>query len=357
MKQIFILGRNPELSQLEIQSYLEARGKEYTEIFFEDSYLCLELNQEINIDELGGVIKSAKILSDGNEGTVSGYIYDNDLYPSDKFTYGMFGNLDPDALKQKFKMEKRKAVQKHGRRRMDIQDGEKMELPNADVYFFLHQSRKNTYFGTINQEYNSKDVAQRDMNKPDRREHLAISPRLSKILINLSGAKPGDLLLDPFCGVGGVLQEALIKGISVYGSDIDADSIKSALKNMKWLKSNYKIRNPYIYERRDATKIPDKQFDAIATETPLGEVVRKKPNDRDAERIIRNFERLIIPILRHLRTIKKRNAKIAITFPRIREHEVDFEKIVEETGLEIIHEPIIESRTRQFISRDIVVLQ
>jgi tRNA G10 N-methylase Trm11 len=357
MKQVFILGRNPELSQLEIQSYLEAREEKYKEIFFEDSYLCLELNQEININELGGVIKSVKVLSEGHEGIVSGYIYDNELFESDKFTYGMFGNAEPDAIKQKFKMEKRKAVQKHGRRRMDIQDGEKMELPKADVFFFLHTFGKNIYFGIINQEYDSKDVAKRDMNKPERREHLAISPRLSKILINLSGARNGDLLLDPFCGVGGVLQEALLKKISVYGSDIDADAIKSALKNFKWLKHNYKITNPYILERRDANKILNKQFDAIATETPLGEVVRKRPNDRDAERIIRSFERLIIPILKHLKFVKKRKAKIAITFPRIREHEADFEKIVEETGLELVYEPIIESRPNQYISRDIVVLQ
>ena len=106
----------------------------------------------------------------------------------------MFGNAEPDPIKQKFKSERRKAVQKHGRRRIDIQDGDTLELPKADIHFFLHHSGKGTYFGTITQEYDSKDVAKRDMNKPERREHLAISPRLSKILINLSGAKPGDLL-------------------------------------------------------------------------------------------------------------------------------------------------------------------
>jgi hypothetical protein len=37
------------------------------------------------------------------------------------------------------------------------------------------------------------------MQKPIRREELAISPRLAKILINLSGAKKNNLLLDPFC--------------------------------------------------------------------------------------------------------------------------------------------------------------
>jgi tRNA G10 N-methylase Trm11 len=254
-------------------------------------------------------------------------------------------------------MEKRKAMQKHGRRRMDLQDGEKMELPKADVFFFLHNSGKSTYFGIVNQEYDTQDVAKRDMNKPERREHLAISPRLSKILINLSGVKDRELLLDPFCGVGGILQEALLKKISVYGSDIDANAIKSALQNFKWLKENYKVMSPYILERRDVGKIIDKQFNGVATETPLGEVVRKRPNDRDADRIIRNFERFIIPALRSLKVIKKRKAKIAITFPRIRDHGVDYERILEETGMELVMEPIAESRPKQYISRDIVVLR
>ena len=75
--------------------------------------------------------------------------------------------------------------------------------------------------GIAEQIYDSTGVKNRDMNKPVRREALAISPRLSKILINLSEAKPHDKLLDPFCGIGGILAEALIKRINVHGIDKD----------------------------------------------------------------------------------------------------------------------------------------
>ena len=99
------------------------------------------------------------------------------------------------------------------------------------------------------------------------------------------------------------------------------------------------------------------QFSAIATESPLGKVLRKKPKDNEAKQIITNFEAYIIPILRRLKSVKRSSAKIAITFPVIRKFHVDVKKIASKTGLKIYINPILESRSDQFISRDILVLK
>jgi tRNA G10 N-methylase Trm11 len=357
MKQIFILGRNPELSRAEILAYAAARGNVLKEVLFEGNYLIFEVEREIDIQNLGGCLRSGLVLSDGTESDVSGYIMKEDLYDSDKFKYGVFGNSEEDIFKEKFKSEKRKAVLKHGRNRMRSQGGENFEVPKADVHFFLAENGDEFYFGTLDKEYNYEGVKKRDMEKPMRREELAISPRLSKILINLAGTKEDDLLLDPFCGIGGVLIEALVMGIKVYGVDRDANAIKGAVNNLAWLKKNFEIRKPYIVERRDARKVPDKRFDAIATETPLGKVVRHKPNRGEAEEIIESFEKFIIPLLRYFKSIKKKSARIAITFPRIREVGVDCSILEEDTGLKVVTGPILERREDQFIGRDIVVFE
>ena len=357
MKQIFILGRNPELSKAEILAYADTRNLEPKEILFEENYLVLELNTQIDIQDLGGTIKSGEVLSEGSEEEVADYINKEDLFDSDKFTYGVFGNVDEEILKEKFKSEKRKAVLKHGRQRMKSQGGEKFEIPKSDVCFFLSALDDKFYFGTLSQEYDYEGVKSRDMEKPVRREELAISPRLSKILINLAGAKEDDLVLDPFCGIGGILIEALVRGMKVYGVDRDANAIKGALSNMSWLKKNFKIMKPYIIERRDARKVPDKQFDAIATETPLGKIVRHRPNRQEARETIENFERFIMPLLKYFKSIKKESARIAITFPKIREAGVDCSLVEEETGLKVVTGPIFEGRPGQFIGRDIVVFE
>ena len=59
MKYLFILGRNPELSEAELKYYfnpkIESKDKEI---------LILETDKLPNIDELGGTIKIAKIISE-----------------------------------------------------------------------------------------------------------------------------------------------------------------------------------------------------------------------------------------------------------------------------------------------------
>lgn len=359
VRVFFILGRNPELSRAEILEFLKAREREHKEIFFEENLLVLETKEgeRFDIQEFGGVMWMGQITAEGTTADISKYINETEIIPSDKFSYAIFGNQEPELLKDKFKERKKKGMIKHGRKQIEFQGGEKQNLPSADFYLFYHEHEATVYFGIATQDYNDSDVKKRDMQKPVRRESLAISPRLSKILINLSGAKPRDLLLDPFCGIGGILQEALIKKINVYGIDKEKQATIGAEKNIKWLKQNYRIKNTHKIENIDARKTPDLQFSSIATETPLGKILRKKPSDNEAKQIILNFEAFIIPILRRLKKCKRSNAKIAITFPVIRSLHVDARKIAEKTDLKIHTNPIPESRPDQFISRDILVFQ
>ena len=359
MKTFFILGRNPELSRAEILAFMRARNRTCKEILFEENILVLEINkgEKFDIQEFGGLMKLGKVVFEDAETEFITYLQKNEIVPADKFSYATFGNLDPELLKEKFKSEKKKAMLKHGRKRIKFQDGKKQELPNADFNIFYHRHQNKVYLGTATQNYSYYSVKERDMGKPVRREHLAISPRLSKILINLSEAKPHDLLLDPFCGVGGILQEALLKRINVYGIDKDIQTIKDAEENLDWLTKKYPIKSKYTLENLNSRKAPDLQFKAIATEAPLGEVLKKRPNDDEAKNIIQNFEAYIIPILTRIKKVKKPDAKIAITFPAIRTFRVDAQKIVNKTGLKIILNPILESRPDQFISRDFVVFQ
>jgi len=58
-------------------------------------------------------------------------------------------------------------------------------------------------------------------------------PKLARGLVNLSGARKE--LLDPLCGVGGILIEACLMGLHAVGSDIDAKLLDGARKNLRAL--------------------------------------------------------------------------------------------------------------------------
>ncbi|MFH0711840.1 MAG: hypothetical protein V1889_01910 [archaeon] len=367
MKQFFILGRNPELSKTEIIEFLKAREKTHKEILFEKNILILETSEEekLDIQEFGGTLHLGKIISEGANEQILKYIDENEIVPADKFSYTVLGNQNPEILKNKFKSEKKKAIIKHSKKQIKFQNGKKQEFPKVDFYILYHSQPPTTncqlptkvYLGIADQNYDNTEIKKRDMQKPTRRESLAISPRLSKILINLSGAKPNDLLLDPFCGIGGILQEALIKKINAHGVDKDKSATENAEKNLKWLTQKYKIENTYKIENKNSQNISGIPFTTIATEAPLGKLLRKKPTDKEAKQIILDFEAHIIPILKHLKKIKNPSTKIAITFPIIQNFHTDAEKIAEKTELKIYLKPIQESRPNQFISRDILVLQ
>ncbi|MBT6690586.1 hypothetical protein HN903_01690 [archaeon] len=359
MKTFFILGRNPELSRNEILEFLKARNRAHNEILFEENLLVIEFNEgeRLDIQEFGGTMHLGEITFEGTNEKLKIHLNKNEIVPSDKFTYATFGNQDPQILKDKFKKEKKIASIKHGRKLIKFQDGNKQENPKADFYIFHHSHNDTIYLATATQTYDPTEVKNRDMNKPVRREELAISPRLSKILINLSGAKPHDKLLDPFCGIGGILAEALIKKINVHGIDKEREATIGAEQNLKWLTQEYAIQTKYQIENNDSRRAPDLQFNAIATETPLGKLLTKKPSENQARQIITNFEAYMVPILKRLKKVKKPSAKIAITFPVIRNLHTDAQKIAERSGLRIYIQPIQESRSDQFVSRDILVLQ
>ncbi|MFA4960336.1 MAG: hypothetical protein WC548_01610 [Candidatus Pacearchaeota archaeon] len=356
MKQIFILGRNPKLSREEIVSYIMAR-ENYKEVFFDENFLLVEVLNEVNIQELGGTIKSGKIIFEGKNDEFRKFLDTNEIIPSDKFSYSILGNGEYEILQEKFKSEKKKAVLKHGRKKIRFQDGDDFGLARADYTLFLHDIKGIVYFGEINKEYSYLEIKKRDMGKPVRREEFAISPRLAKILINLSGVRAGQHLVDPFCGIGGIVIESLIKGINVTGIDNDRAAIENAKKNIEWLKQNFEIKSRYTLINSNSNSAPDMQFDGVATETPLGELFKKKPSDKEAKEIMVKFEDRIIPILRRLSRIKKHGAKIAITFPVIRNFKPDEKMIANESGLRIISGPILESRPEQFISREILVME
>ncbi len=73
--------------------------------------------------------------------------------------------------------------------------------------------------------------------KPHKRPFFypgSMSPKLARCMVNLTGIKKGDLVLDPFCGTGGILIEAGIMGARVVGADIDERMVEGTIKNLNY---------------------------------------------------------------------------------------------------------------------------
>ncbi len=92
-----------------------------------------------------------------------------------------------------------------------------------------------------------------------------LMPTSARCMVNLARTPRGGVLLDPFCGVGGILLEAGLIGAKLVGIDIDREMIDGARKN---LEASDVIDFQLMVG--DARKLPALEVDAIATDPPFG---------------------------------------------------------------------------------------
>ncbi len=360
MKYIFILGRNPELSKAEIFSYLKRIGNMVIRTEEFRNSILIELENELEkktIIKLGGTIAIGKVIckTDLKE------LESQTLYfgTKNKMNYCIWNfskdnsyNKISEYLKKRFRQEKLKTTEKPLTGSLKLQDGKEMRISSGlidEEYFIFNDS-----FGKITEKCNYKELEFRDMRKPTRRQELAISPRLAKIIINLSEVKEGEVILDCFCGVGSILVEALLQGIKVIGIDRDENAILGANKNLKWFgfsEKNYEII------LGDSARIKTHLVNVVVTEPDLGVLLKHIPSKEQTEKILARYEGLIIKVINNLK--KRVSGKIVFTAPLIRQKQerisCNIERICDKTDLKLI-KSFQEYRKDQIVSRNIFVL-
>jgi len=364
MKYIFILGRNIELSVAEIKSYLQRESYKILNESSRENALFLELDGELPnnvVNSFGGVISIGKVLSQAIEkelDKIEIYMGKENKLNYVLWNYSEIGNEIKEYLKQKFKQEKLKATLKPMNQNLETQEGKKFKIPSSkriNEEYFVFSFEKENYFGKMIQKCNYKEIEKRDMEKPIRRSSLAISPRLAKIMINLSGVKKGEILIDPFCGIGAILQEALIQKIKVIGIDKDKSAISGAKQNLKWFGFSQENHNLMCLDSKKAN-IPN--ANVIVTEPDLGEVLKNEISLSKAKKTLNNFENLIIDVLNNLKS--KVSGNVVFTSPLIKVGKkrisCDIEEITKNTGMRLF-ESFEDYRENQIVGRKIFVLK
>jgi tRNA G10 N-methylase Trm11 len=140
-----------------------------------------------------------------------------------------------------------------------------------------------------------EDYGRRDYQRPVRDEKQGmIPPKVAQIMLNLSNSKQNETILDPFCGIGTIVQEGLLLGFRMLGSDINKFAIKGSETNLEWFRNRYKIApGKYSVEVADATNLAHllgtQKISSVVTEGTLGPVygIYPKPGE-----IAKNFKDL-----------------------------------------------------------------
>ena len=218
MKYLAVLGRQPEISIAELEA----------------SDFCTD------IDRLGGTQKLAVKLE------VSPLDFLRQL-PDGKITLGV-SDYSEKASKKSASLEAlklKKILVRHGRSVRVVENKDAVLSTATSLHNGLSgkNERKIELIKSNDEWYRVIGVqdidayAKRDQARPARDAKVGmLPPKLAQILINLCGPLPeGATILDPFCGTGVVLQEALLMGYRAYGTDLSDRMVEYSEKNLKWL--------------------------------------------------------------------------------------------------------------------------
>jgi tRNA G10 N-methylase Trm11 len=379
---VFIKGKNPELSRLELVSYLDSRDYKYSVVDDSEDFIVIDMEMVFGmIDSLGGTLKIANVLTEGDdinkvnlEKLELGKLLKKNIFGlsvySKKDQYEIYNSIGKK-LKGIFKEEGIKAkyfgFPKHRKPQMSNVEVIKKKLIEDSFELVVCISEKRFYVGITNSLHNPLEFQKRDIGRPVQRIIFSIPPRLANILINLACAKEGDTLLDPFCGIGTILQEAALKRIDISGIDKDEKCIESAKQNLKWLADEYRLKADFGRKimAGDAMKL-SKYFkkdsiDAIATEPYLGPPLKGNQNQNNVKKLFDEIRPLYEKSLKEMHKVLKSGKRIAIVSPCIRTREdkvikFDFEKIAVDAGFKII-DSVIDAEKRHRTLREIFVIE
>jgi len=364
---LFISGKNWKLSLAELTSYFEARNCTFKVTDFSRTFFTVKIENPLNastIDDLGGILKIGEIeaflptslleeaflkenkqakekvqanfplsdLADKIPGVSSGKsLFGVSVYWAAETTFNSAASTIQRFLGSKLKDELKAQGKKtrfmgfpRDRNQPQLTPVEvlKKGLVETNAEILLCIGKNQTSISTTIAVHNPFEFQKRDMEKPVQRKIFGISPRIAKIMVNLSQCREGKVFLDPFCGVGSILLEALLTKARVIGLDINRWCVEAARRNLEWLTNEYSLKDTdYGVLQGDTRKLTSKireEVDCIATEPDLGPALRQIPTAPYAEKIVDNLRSLFNDFLREAYEVLRENGFLVLVTPYVK---------------------------------------
>ena len=141
-----------------------------------------------------------------------------------------------------------------------------VKLKDPDIEIRLHLSDMVHVFiserSTDPNIMESRKVGERPFFSP-----ISLHPKYARAAINLTGVRRNGIVLDPFCGTGGIAIEAAFMGMKAAVSDFDEAMVDGCRENMEFYGLDL-----YRSEVLDIGDVPDyfSDVDAVVTDPPYG---------------------------------------------------------------------------------------
>ncbi len=209
----------------------------------------------------------------------------------------------------------------------------KVSIDNYEIeynYIFV-ENKEEIYFAKKIYE-NDKDYLRRMPKLRPIKMPYTLKSDMARIAINFLNLKKG-IVLDPFCGIGGILIEAKDMGFEIIGNDISWNDLKYFKTNFE----HYFPKSPYLRTLADSKTqfLKENTVDGIVTDIPYGKSSRKFGKEL--------YEQFLISAKKYL----KPNKRMVIIYANF----VEFKQLAKKHFTEVkeIEEYINKSMTRHIL--------
>ena len=182
-----------------------------------------------------------------------------------------------------------------------------------------------------------------------------------------AGSRAAVTILDPFCGTGTVLQEALLAGYDVVGTDLSQKMVDYTTENLSWLQSTFTAPGNIIdIHQADATThrwLNSTHLTAVVCETYLGQPFSAPPAPQKLAEVVGNCNHIITSFLTNIRPQLAPNTPLCIAVPAWYDASgqathLPLIKNLQKLGYhQLNHIPLIYRRPDQIVARELLILQ
>lgn len=348
----FILGRESLIAAAEIDAVLGLKTYDYSppilkvdgqksivgaSLARDDNYKTFQPHDLIN--RLGGTIKIAEEIADnvGRE-EMKERIFSELRKVEGKINFGI-SIYDAQIMLKEIKdlgLEIKRALKNEGRSVRYVENKESM-LSSVAVEKngltlrgreFLIEKKGNKYSIAKTEAVQPfEEFSARDFGRPGRDDLSGmLPPKLAMILINLAQIHLDSTLLDPFCGSGTILSEALLLGYNnLVGSDISEKAIADSKKNIEWVAQKFQISNDKFQIKYQISNVENlntiisaNSIDAIITEPYLGKPLRGQETKQELISQAKQLKDLYLQAFQQFYQILKPKGKIVFIVPRFK---------------------------------------
>lgn len=366
---IFLLGRNPDLSLAELRSVFLRLSLPYKLIQHADGIALVE-SIDLPVAELnkllGGIVKIGTVVESLPLSSI-------DDLPK-LFTYEVLTNqfFDPTLKKVEFGVsvyscggkypDVQKACDKHTTLTMSIKNemennGKKAHFPQiretvlssasvdknkllkkgAEILIVITQDAILVGKTDAVQEFES--FSKRDFGRPVRDMKSGVMPpKLARMMINIAQISQKQTLLDPFCGSGTMVQEALVLGYKhIIATDKSEKAIRDTQKNTEWYitkvnpeAASSTVEIKHVDVKKISHVLQPESVNAIVTEPYLGPTLKKRLVSKQIANSYRELSDLYLSAWKEFHKVLVPSGAVVMILPAFQGNRTEYMPILED---------------------------